>query len=69
MEATASDVERLGLKRGHRTLTVTGKGRQGRHRPVRVLHCRAIDLATRLAAVPAWAQSGDRVLPARPPMG
>ena len=69
MEATAPDIERLGLKRGHRTLTVTRKGRQGRHRPVRALHRRAIDLATLLAAVPAWAQSGDRVLPARPPMG
>ena len=69
MGATASDIERLGLKRGHRTLTVTRKGRQGRHRPVRVLHCRAIDLAARLAAVPAWAQSGDRVLPGQPPMG
>jgi integrase/recombinase XerD len=32
-EATGAGVEHLGLERGHRTLTGTRKGRQGRHRP------------------------------------
>jgi hypothetical protein len=66
--ATASDIERLGLKRGHRTLIVTRHGRQGRHRPVRARTALAIDLAARLAAAPALMRSGDRVLPARPSM-
>jgi len=32
-EATGADIELLGLERGHRTLTITRKGRQGRHHP------------------------------------
>jgi integrase/recombinase XerD len=32
-EATGADIEHLGLERGHRTLTITRKGRQGRHHP------------------------------------
>src|SRR5579864_4001788 len=32
-EATGADIEQLGLERGHRTLTITCKGRQGRHHP------------------------------------
>jgi len=66
--ATASDIERLGLKRGHRTLTVIRTG--GEVVTVRFAPrtARAIGLATRRAAVPAWARSGDRVLPARPSM-
>jgi len=30
-EATGADIEHLGLERGHRTLTITRRGRQGRH--------------------------------------
>jgi integrase len=30
-EATGADIEHLGLERGHRTLTITRKDRQGRH--------------------------------------
>jgi integrase/recombinase XerD len=34
-EATGADIEHLGLERGHRTLTITRLGRQGRHHPAR----------------------------------
>jgi integrase/recombinase XerD len=37
-EAIGADIEDLGLERGHRTLTIVGKGRQGRHRAPRPPH-------------------------------
>ena len=37
-EATGADIEHLGLERGHRTLTITRIGRQGRHHPGRTPH-------------------------------
>jgi integrase/recombinase XerD len=38
-EATGADIEHLGLERGHRTLTITRKGRQGRHDPAGTADC------------------------------
>jgi integrase/recombinase XerD len=37
-EAAGADIEHLGLERGHRTLTITRKGRQDRHHPARTAH-------------------------------
>jgi integrase/recombinase XerD len=37
-EATGADIEHLGLERGHRTLTITLLGRQGRHDPAGAPH-------------------------------
>ena len=37
-EATGADIEHLGLERGHRTLIVTRKGRQGGDRPAGTAH-------------------------------
>jgi integrase/recombinase XerD len=37
-EATAADIEHLGLERGHRTLTITRKTPQGRHDTVGAAH-------------------------------
>jgi integrase len=34
-EAISATIERLGLERGHRTLTILRKGGQGRHHPAR----------------------------------
>ena len=38
-EALGSDIEALGLERGHRTLTILRKGRQDRHHPARTADC------------------------------
>jgi site-specific recombinase XerD len=37
-KATGADIDQLGLERGHRTLTITRKGGQGRHHPARAPH-------------------------------
>ena len=37
-EATGANIEALGLERGHRTLTILRKGRQGRNRPAGTAH-------------------------------
>ena len=37
-EATGADIEQLGLERGHRTMTITRKGRQGRDHPAGDAH-------------------------------
>ena len=44
-EATGADIEHLGLKRGHRTLTITRKGGQVVTIPLAPRTARAIDLA------------------------
>ena len=57
-EATGADIEHLGLERGHRTLTITRKGRQGRHHPAGAAHCPGDRprnrRANRRADVPGW---------------
>ena len=45
-EATGSDIEHLGLERGHRTLTITRKGGKVVTIPLAPRAARAIDLAT-----------------------
>jgi integrase len=45
-EATDADLEHLGLERGHRTLTITRKGRKVVTIPLAPRTARAIDLAT-----------------------
>ena len=45
-EATGSDIEHLGLERGHRTLTITRKGGKVVTIPLAPRTARAIDLAT-----------------------
>jgi integrase/recombinase XerD len=44
-EATGADIEHLGLERGHRTLTITGKGGKVVTIPLAPRTARAIDLA------------------------
>jgi integrase/recombinase XerD len=44
-EATAADIEHLGLERGHRTLVITGKGGKVVTIPLAPRTARAIDLA------------------------
>jgi len=44
-EATGADIEHLGLERGHRTLTITRKGRKVVTIPLAPRTARAIDLA------------------------
>ncbi len=44
-EATGSDIEHLGLERGHRTLTITRKGGKVVTIPLAPRTARAIDLA------------------------
>ena len=45
-EATGADIEQRGLERGHRTLTITGKGGKVVTIPLAPRTARAIDLAT-----------------------
>ncbi len=62
-EACAIDIEHLGSERGHRTVTVVGKGRQGRRHssPPRV--ARSIDVAAgeRLEGPVLLCRSGQRL--------
>jgi integrase len=60
-EATGADIEHLGLKRGHRTLTITRKG--GRSSPSRWHRARPGRLTWPPASAPAgrssWPRTGD----------
>jgi len=51
-EATGADIERLGLERGHRTLTITRKGGKVVIIPLAPRTARAIDPARRRADRP-----------------